>query len=338
MPLHDVVKTEEERLPRLGILRLGVKKVSERSGKEYPAESPHFVLADAPEVAQAYGDEPKELMVYMPFPSVDENFPAYHELWQTGGCACRGDGRTIQKHVKKGVGRVVQDGLVRIAHQEDDGRMYQPGQAVACPGLQHTYSRCGDCRPRAVLFVMVRDPQRPMQLINDRLGYYQVSTSSLINVQTITGQLQFALGLARGMGRNLQGIPMYLRRVEKEASYFDEKEKVQKSVTKYFLELEFDARWVQVANEAMAANALGSGVDLALPSGEVEYVDSDYVTESTHWIDEKSDTEERFFSYVASEFNLSHKEVLDALQVDNIRQYKAGKLDAVEQIREYLAS
>lgn len=262
MPMYDIQPTTP-RLTRLGIIRLGIKKTA-KSGKEYPAEVDHFVLKDAPDLVAAYGDAPTELYIYLPFDSIDENNPAWHELWYKRGLVCRGNGKTIEKLVKSGQGIVIQDGEVIEPYQDDaqDGTQptFEPGDIVTCPGLDRSrWTRCSQCKPTSRLYVMVRDPQRPTQLVNDRLGYYQITTSSFANVQTIVGQLMHALETAKAIGHpSLKGVPMILKRVERQMSYVD-KNGQQKSSTHYLLELEFDVKWVQVANEAIHRAALGQG-------------------------------------------------------------------------------
>ena len=55
--------SDVRRLPRIGKIRLGVKKVA-KSGKEYPAEVPWFVCPD--EVCQVCGPEPTGLDIMLP--------------------------------------------------------------------------------------------------------------------------------------------------------------------------------------------------------------------------------------------------------------------------------
>ena len=51
------------RLPRMGKIRLGIKKKSEKSGKEYPSAVDYFVCP--PEVIAVYGDNPRDLKPLM---------------------------------------------------------------------------------------------------------------------------------------------------------------------------------------------------------------------------------------------------------------------------------
>jgi hypothetical protein len=273
MPIRDIQKPTP-RLSRIGIIRLGMKvQKQSHNGKtvEVPTDANYFLLHDAPEVQAVYGEEPQELLVYLPFGSVDENFPAHHELWSATGCLCRGDGvRIVDRMV--GTKRTIRGGEVYMDYSEEDGQGYTVGDVVACPGLDRTdtfYARCKDCRPRGMLIVLVRDPHRPTQLINDRLGYYQISTHSFYNIQNLTGQLHYAEELAANMGRSLQGIPMILRRVAREITYTDGKKDERRTTTKWLLDLEFDAEWVRAANTMIHERALTATPTYALPAGAV---------------------------------------------------------------------
>ena len=50
--------SEITRMPRLGKIRLGVKKTSDKTGAEYPSAVDYFVCPD--EVKSVYGEQPKE--------------------------------------------------------------------------------------------------------------------------------------------------------------------------------------------------------------------------------------------------------------------------------------
>ncbi len=279
MPVKDIQPTTP-RFSRLGIIRLGMKQTKEVNGKqvEYPSDADHFVMTDAPGLVDAYGEQPDQLLIYLPFGTVDANFPAYHELWTATGCLCRGDGQVIASLLDPtdGITRVVRDGRVARTYTDQDGTIFEPGDIARCPGLEHDlYARCADCRPSGMLLVMVRDPGRPMQLVGDRLGYYQIRTHSFYNIQNITGQLLAVEEIASRMGRDLRGIPMILRRVPREIIYTDTKKGERRTTTKRLLDLEFDIEWVKLANVTMHQIALSStGVEVhALPAGT--HVDPD---------------------------------------------------------------
>ena len=89
MPIKGL--SEQRRIPRVGKIHLGVKKVSERTGKEYPSATEYFVVP--PEVAAVHGEQPTELPIMIPVE--DEEFWAsqyYRAYSQTRGLTCKGDG------------------------------------------------------------------------------------------------------------------------------------------------------------------------------------------------------------------------------------------------------
>ena len=82
--------SEKRRLPRLGKIRLGVKKISSK-GKEYPAEVDYFVCP--PEVQKVFGEQPKELEIMFPINEVESIFPQSYTFYGSSkGVKCKGDG------------------------------------------------------------------------------------------------------------------------------------------------------------------------------------------------------------------------------------------------------
>lgn len=303
------IKTNGPRLARLSIIHLGdtVKKTV-RNKKGQPVEMdvarelPHFVLnpEEAADVIDAYGEQPTELLIYLPFPAISQNFSAYHELW--GGmntCLCRGDGETIldMLHPHNRIERVIRDGQVVRAFADGESQ-YAPGDIVPCPGLEHSYPRCAECKPVSRLIFLVRDPARPTQLVADRLGYYQISTRSIANYRTLSEQLAHVFDLAQKMNPLLllQGIPIILKRVEREMSYIGQDKQGQPArlnTRHYLLELEFDLRWVQMVNERLNRMALGEGEGvLSLPepidpaTGEIAASSPDVVDSTATEVEE----------------------------------------------------
>ena len=68
------------RLPRLGKIRLGEKRVAQ-SGKEYPAALDHFNFTDAPDLLKMFGANCKEIDVIIP----NENIARLQEKWHVVG-------------------------------------------------------------------------------------------------------------------------------------------------------------------------------------------------------------------------------------------------------------
>jgi hypothetical protein len=269
MPLKDRDRDRPRRLARLGIIRLGhkEKRTKHRSDGsayevEYPVQDDHFVLTDAPEIAEVYGDRPRELDVILPFPDVMRNFDADYTVWAGGVLVCKGDGDYVEqaaplKVVKAKTGKLsvrnaagdtlVYSGVAQVAFSWN-GEAFEPGDHVPCPGARaDLYPHCAACRVSAVLKVMMARPDL------FRLGYYQISTGSGRNYDTILGTLE----LIHAQTGRVNGIPFKLRLV-KEPTMYIEKGKRHKT-EKWFLQIEPDPDFTRRLYSQQAARILDAG-------------------------------------------------------------------------------
>lgn len=280
--MSPIAQLQSDRMGFVEAGRIRLGEMVERQGKKpYPRELPHFALRDAKDLLPHYGTEPTKLLVYLPYPDRDENFRVYMEEFRSGGLYCQGDGERITRLVDPGnSGEVVIRGGATIIEHEDrsiDGDPIERaiGETALCPGPdRNMYPRCQNCRPRAMLFVMVRDPQNPMELIDRRLTYYVLTTGSMNNIREITESLNTIAHIADLMGqgdKGMTGIPCILRRVPGTVSVkADNGKRIQ--TEKWFVRLEYDRAFHNVASKALAAQARGAlGIDdpAMLPGPEV---------------------------------------------------------------------
>jgi len=219
----------------------------------FPREAPHFILTDAPGLAETLATAaPTELKVFFPFDEVDRVFPNYMQHWSASSLVCRGDGEQIVYAINPQTGRAtVKDGVVQEAFTEGKTQ-YQPGEVLACPGLERNlYPKCQHCKPNAMLIVMLRDVPR--------LAYYQISTTSIHNIVDLTQQLDYVREqVAKLTGQpRIAGVPFILRRVKRSVSVpnLDKDGQPKKDrngkllppkqrTDKYFLELEIEPEWI----------------------------------------------------------------------------------------------
>ena len=149
--------TGEARLPRIGQLRKGDPKPNEKQPGADLTDELRFVGVDdevtADWVATFGGDKIDQLVIRLPFPTVDENWSAWKEAYVTGGLSHRCDGRTV-------VLSLGADG------QYDDSPR-------PCPG---------GCRPVGRLAVFVP--------VFQRLGTITVHTTSLHDIMNLDGCLR----------------------------------------------------------------------------------------------------------------------------------------------------
>jgi len=243
---------KRRRLARLGVIRLGILVDNATGRGQHPVQTDYFVLKDAPDI-QAFYDEQgvekvRELDVLLPFPDVERNFDAWYQVWAGGVLVCQGDGEFVQyatplrvevKKRKKGEQTVetthvhgapgetlVANGEAQVAF-EWNGHKFAPGDPVECPGESHDlYPHCAACKLSALLKVMMADPAL------FRMGYYQISTGSKRNYDTIMGTLELF------PADRVNAIPFKLRLVEEQITYTENGQR--KKGTKWFLQLEPD--------------------------------------------------------------------------------------------------
>jgi hypothetical protein len=105
MPVRGLSDDLQPRFPTLGKLRKGAERVKKtnQQGKEYwtfGEELPHFrFTSDRPEIAGAFyahnDKEPHELRCYMAYPTPDEAFTVWAEIWGASGLVHRCDGESM---------------------------------------------------------------------------------------------------------------------------------------------------------------------------------------------------------------------------------------------------
>src|SRR3990167_4787619 len=199
MPVYDKEGLPRRpRLPRLGIIRLGVKETRNRNdGSEYtfPRATDHFVLTAADgcqSVIDTFGEKPTILDPVI-IPGEDENIVASHQLRHYGttwGLTCIGDGRSANRHVD--LAKLNKTGELSPASHETKKAEWKT-ITCPCPLLES-----GDCRETMYLrFVLPTVPG---------LGVWQLSTGSRNSIANIQG----TFALLRGLVGRITGIPLKL--------------------------------------------------------------------------------------------------------------------------------
>ena len=183
--------SEIVRLPRLGKIRLGVKKEAD-SGAEYPSPTDYFVCPD--EVIKVFGDKPKDLRIM--FPTEDESQWAaqYLKCYSASrGLICRGDGETAVARVDVLTGEIVTREAVETELRE-----------ISCAPSTCAYYRRKQCR--RVMNLQFLLPDCP------GFGVYQLDTSSYHSIVNINSGIDFIQGICQ----RISMIPLSLKLVERE--------------------------------------------------------------------------------------------------------------------------
>ena len=180
--------SEVIRLPRLGKIRLGIKKETE--GTAYPEPTDYFVCPE--EVKKVYGEKPHELPIMFP-----TNDPSQ---WASQYLRCYSESRRL---ICRGNGKIaVTRGRIRSFHS---------------PVSEDTELREIQCRPASCNYYQQGFCRRVMNLqflLPECLGFgvYQMDTSSFHSMVNINSSLE----LIHNICNRFAMIPLSLQLIEKE--------------------------------------------------------------------------------------------------------------------------
>ncbi|MDD5702444.1 MAG: hypothetical protein PHU23_10395 [Dehalococcoidales bacterium] len=186
MPIKGI--SEVIRLPRLGKIRLGIKKDGE--GTPYPEPTDHFVCPE--EVKKVFGEKPRELRIMFP-----TNDPAQ---WASQYLRCYSESRRL---MCRGNGKIavakVSLGIAVSSNLRDTELKEIPCNPAGCEAYQQ-----GLCR--RVMNLQFLLPDCP------GFGVYQLDTSSYHSMVNINSSLELIYNICRRYAM----IPLSLQLVEKE--------------------------------------------------------------------------------------------------------------------------
>jgi hypothetical protein len=189
--------SDSRRFPRVGKVRLGVKKTSGK-GSEYPAEVDHFVVrADdstseemAERFAEVYPGEPKALEIMLPVDDVDVVFPQEYKRYGGAGLLCRGDGCRYSR-VERGTGEITEGDCPTPA---DCDFAKDPKWGVVCKHIA------------SLTFLLPRVTIA---------GVWQIDSSSINAMIDVNSGLDYI----RAIVGKIEMVPLVLRRVKRETMF-----------------------------------------------------------------------------------------------------------------------
>lgn len=204
--------SEVRRIPRLGKIRLGIKKTNTK-GVEYPAEVDYFILdPETPDtkrreelIAQfhaLYGEKPKSIKIMFPPASPQLFFSQFYKRYGKSTLVkCKGDGEVASTTPE------FAEGLEKIG--EDDRGFIQ----VKCLGPDCIYQKSNECSRLASLQVILPELAG--------VGIWQINTGSYNSIVNINSAIEWLAGLC---GRFAM-IPITLMRVAQDIQYEGKKSK-----------------------------------------------------------------------------------------------------------------
>jgi len=193
--------SEIVRLPRLGRIRLGVKKSAD-GGVSYPTPTDYFVCPQ--EVRKVFGEKPKELRIMFPTEDSEQWASQYLRCYSaTRVLICRGDGETAVARVDVKTGEIAAMDAAATELRE-----------IVCSPDSCAYHRRGQCR--RVMNLQFLIPDCP------GFGVYQLNTTSYHSMLSVNSEL----ALIKSICQRVSMIPLSLKLVEKEVQPDGRRKKV----------------------------------------------------------------------------------------------------------------
>jgi hypothetical protein len=204
--------SEIRRLPRLGKIRLGIKKKTS-NGTEYPAEIDYFKLDPktpselenknlVDEFHKLYGDKPKQIKIMFPLPDPQVFFPQFYKRYGNGVLKCKGDGE-----------EAVCSSRENAAQLQIIGDAELGGVRVKCGGQDCPYYHAKKCSESAALSVLLPDLKGA--------GVWEIVTGSFHSIVNINSCLEYI----RAICGRVHMIPLKLERREQDITYEGKKSK-----------------------------------------------------------------------------------------------------------------
>lgn len=228
--------SEVRRCPRLGHIRLGILKLSQKTNREYPVEVEYFILDPQTgsqernnelitQFQKLYGEKPTAIRIM--FPPVDQDL-FFQQWYKRYGSAtllkCKGDGETATCALPE-----FAEGLEVIGSDE------MGLTKVKCLGPECIYQKeeKPSCRRTGALQVLLPELSG--------IGVWQINTGSWNSIVNLNSALDWLKGLC---GRYAM-IPITLRRVPTEIPHEGKK-------TKHYI-MQIDLENVNIAQLQKAA-------------------------------------------------------------------------------------
>lgn len=188
-PIYGI--SDQVRLPRLGKIRLGIKKKT-RGGVEYPFATEYFIVpSEIVPYLEKLGvenpDQPTSLPVQIPVEDDDIWASQYYKCYSgSRGLTCKGDGKTCNRMIDVNTGLKAGKDAVSVTWKNE-----------VCAGQDCQYVKDRQCKPTLNLqFIMPDVPG---------LGVWQID-SHFMSIRNINSD---ALLLRKVYGR-ISFIPLYL--------------------------------------------------------------------------------------------------------------------------------
>jgi hypothetical protein len=177
-------------------VRIGEKKTSQRTGKEYPSATDYFVC-DSSEFRAVAGVRPSSILIRLVHDVTEEAFSTGLEWWRGKLLACYTKGEGNPPSALRVAEMKVKDGVTLNFLDEDDQRLgpnVGQGRApIVCRARQCPHFTNGDCKPMGrLVFTLNGDPVSRV---------YELDTKAWNSIEQIEGALKVAASRGSLFGR-----------------------------------------------------------------------------------------------------------------------------------------
>jgi len=285
MPIKGI--TDKKVLPRLGKIRLGIKKTA-KSGKEYPDETEYFVLNPLEEILDKAGnvtgtreneyikkliaeletDKPHEIEIALPVDDLSLVADPYMKWWagnvkkKKSTLRCKGDGEYA---TYKG-----QDSVEGLNDPSIPEHIKEKGFNRVCNKDSCPQAVSGLCKPNMNFMFVI--PGCSL------FGVFQIDTTSFQAMQAILSSLDVARNALKLKGiTSLAGVPLMLYRERRDNTHGGVNYIMKVRVKEARLEEE-----IKLLQERKASTLALSGVNYEIEMPVLEEPNYDLLPKSTH--------------------------------------------------------
>ena len=245
-------------LPRLGMIKLGVKLTKEKNGEkiEYPSEVDYFVVPE--EVQKIFGEKPKELRIMFPSEDIEMIASRSFKYYGSNRLRCKGNGEDALCYR----GDLTKNHILVDEADREGSEHEQVYCQCPCPLFEQKKGGCN-----IVLDLMFMIPEVSLG------GIYQISTGSHLNRQRVDDYIAYLNSLVGRISR----LPLKMSREETKTTYIDNDNK-RKTSTHHLLKFDFLGNANDLQRAISDKNSLSTqSLLLAPPSEEGEAIEPDVI-------------------------------------------------------------
>lgn len=284
--------------PRLGKIKKGAEKPDRGPGKEL--DHFRFDFAKGREWMQSkaqefYGPEPRELRVWLPYSSVEENFNPYMKEYGSGSLKRMCDGQKQVLWLPESSGTY-------------KGEIYGD-KPIPC--IQGDTNKPCRCKQDGALKVVLKE-----FLEAGIVGYFEITTHSKWDISHIDGALRSAYAL----GGDLIGIPFVVERIPETQSIPMGDKRSQKEFN--FIKIQVDPTWLDQQFTAKYLKSVNAALPMLPGDGSSDVVDGEFEDDEPQEIDKLT-----FLKTTAEQLGVTWDDAKKAIAASGLKGVKPSDMD-----------